>query len=57
MIMVDDSFLLPEVWFRNVADEVDADEPATAYAVGFTTARYAARVAQMSQEEVRGCVL
>eukprot|EP01034_Spumella_vulgaris_P031927 gene31926-39445_t len=52
MIMTDDSFLLPEIWFREVADEVDANEPATAYAVGFTTAKYADRLKSMSQEEV-----
>ena len=54
MIMVDDDFLLPEVWFRTVTDEVDADEPATAYAVGFTTAKYAEKIAHMTQEEVVG---
>lgn len=57
MIMADDSFLLPEVWFRNVEDEVAEGEPATAYAVGFTTAHYADRLATMSQEEVlRACL-
>ena len=55
MIMVDDDFLLPEVWFRNVEDEVSEGEPATAYAVGFTTAKYAERVAGMTQEEVSSC--
>ena len=52
MIMTDKSFLLPEVWFRIVEDEVEPDEPATAYAVGFTTSKYAERVSQFSQEEV-----
>jgi hypothetical protein len=51
MIMVDDSFLLPEVWFRVVPDEVQPGQP-TAYAVGFTTAKYAERVAGMTQQEV-----
>lgn len=52
MIMVDDDFLLPEVWFRIVPDEVGAGERATAYAVGFTTAKYAERIANMTQDEV-----
>lgn len=53
MIMVDDDFLLPEVWFRIVPDEVAEGERATAYAVGFTTAKYAERVANMTQDEVK----
>lgn len=52
MIMVDDDFLLPEVWFREVSSEVAPGEQATAYAVGFTTAKYAERLTYMSQEEV-----
>jgi monoamine oxidase len=52
MIMTDDAFLLPEIWFRNVEDEVAEGEEATAYAVGFTTSKYQERVAQLSQEEV-----
>ena len=61
MIMVDDSFLLPEVWFHHVPNEVAEGELATAYAVGFTTAKYAERIQIMSQEEVTNvlpcCVL
>lgn len=53
MIMVDDDFLLPEVWFRHVPDEVDEGEPATAYAVGFTTAKYTEKIESLSQKEVR----
>jgi hypothetical protein len=57
MIMQDDSFLLPEVWFRNVENEVSSDEKATAYAVGFTTAKYTEKIASLSQEEVlKRCV-
>ncbi len=52
MIMTDDSFLLPEIWFRNVEDEIAQGEEATAYAVGFTTAKYQERVSRLSQEEV-----
>jgi monoamine oxidase len=52
MIMTDDSFLVPEIWFRNVEDEVVPGEEATAYAVGFTTAKYQERVSQLTQEEV-----
>lgn len=51
MIMVDDDFLLPEVWFRHVPDEVEEGEP-TAYAVGFTTAMYTERLQGMTQQEV-----
>lgn len=51
MIMVDDDFLLPEVWFRHVPDEVEEGEP-TAYAVGFTTAKYTERLMGLSQDEV-----
>jgi hypothetical protein len=53
MIMVDDDFLLPEVWFRHVPDEVEEGEP-TAYAVGFTTAKYTERLMALSQDEVGG---
>jgi monoamine oxidase len=52
MIMVGDKFLLPEVWFRIVEDEVEPDEPATAYAVGFTTSKFAERLTDYSQQEV-----
>lgn len=51
MIMTDEDFLLPEIWFRDVSDRVAADEPAKAYCIGFTTADYAARLAAMSKEE------
>ena len=52
MIMVDDSFLLPEVWFRHIPDEVAEGEIATAYAVGFTTAKYTERLQKLTQDEV-----
>ena len=52
MIMVDDSFLLPEVWFRYIPDEVAEGEIATAYAVGFTTAKYTERLQKLTQDEV-----
>ena len=52
MIMVDDDFLLPEVWFRHVPEEVEEGEQATAYAVGFATSKYAERIAGMTQKEV-----
>lgn len=52
MIMTDPNMLLPEIWFRNVAAKADKDEPAKAYAVAFTTADYAARVAALPKEEV-----
>jgi len=52
MIMTDDSFLVPEIWFRIVEDEIAPGEEATAYAVGFTTAKYQERVSALSQEEV-----
>ena len=52
MIMTDPNMLLPEIWFRNVADKVHPDEPAKAYAVAFTTADYAARIAALPKEEV-----
>jgi len=52
MIMTDPDFLVPEMWFRNVEDKAAPDEEAKAYAVGFTTAAYAARVAALPKEEV-----
>lgn len=52
MIMTDPDFLVPEMWFRNVAGRVDKDEAAKAYVVGFTTAEYAARIAALPKEEV-----
>mmetsp|Transcript_47483 Transcript_47483/g.82965 ORF Transcript_47483/g.82965 Transcript_47483/m.82965 type:complete len:386 (-) Transcript_47483:82-1239(-) len=52
MIMVDDDFLLPEVWFRHVPDEVEEGEECTAYAVGFATSKYAEKIAGMTQKEV-----
>jgi monoamine oxidase len=52
MIMVDDSFLLPEIWFREVTGQTAIDEPATAYAVAFTTSDYAARIAKLPKAEV-----
>lgn len=52
MIMTDDSFLLPEIWFRDVSDSVAANEPAKAYCIGFTTADYAARLSSMPKDEV-----
>jgi len=52
MIMVGDKFLLPEIWFRDVSDSALDDEPAKAYAVGFTTAEYAKRISSMPKNEV-----
>jgi monoamine oxidase len=52
MIMTDESFLIPEIWFRDVTGQGDKDEPANAYAVGFTTADYAARLAALPKAEV-----
>jgi monoamine oxidase/cytochrome b involved in lipid metabolism len=52
MIMQDDNFLLPEIWFRNVEDEIAPGEKATAYAIGFATSEYCTRLSQYSQEEV-----
>ena len=57
MIMTDDSMLLPEVWFRDVSDRAAPDEPAKAFAIGFTTAAYAARLSALPKDEVlRRCV-
>jgi monoamine oxidase len=57
MIVSDPDFLLPEIWFRDVSHTAAADEPAKAYAVGFTTAAYAARLAALPRHEVlRRCV-
>lgn len=58
MVMVDncannkDRWLLPEVWFRDVTELADKDEPAKAYAVGFTTTEYAAELAALPRGEV-----
>jgi monoamine oxidase/cytochrome b involved in lipid metabolism len=58
MVMVDssnkqqDKWLLPEVWFRDVSEEAARDEPAKAYAVGFTTTEYAADLAALPRGEV-----
>ncbi len=52
MIMVDDNFLLPEIWFRDVTGKTSPDEAATCYAVGFTTADYEAKVAALPKSEV-----
>lgn len=52
MIMTDPDFLVPEMWFRNVEDKAAPDEEAKAYAVGFTTAAYAAKIAALPKEEV-----
>ena len=57
MIMTEKDFLLPEVWFRDVAHKADPDEPAKAYAVGFTTSEYAARIQSLPKKEViKRCV-
>jgi monoamine oxidase len=37
MIMTDENFLIPEIWFHDCTDQAAEDEPAKAYAVGFTT--------------------
>jgi len=53
----DNTFLLPEIWFKDVSDKTAPGEEARAYAVGFTTAAYADKVATMSKDEVlRSCV-
>lgn len=57
MIFTSDDMLLPEIWFKDVSSTADADEPAKAYAIGFTTAEYAAKLQQMPKEEVmKSCV-
>ena len=38
--------------FRHVPDEIEDGEPATAYAVGFTTAKYTEKIESLSQKEV-----
>jgi monoamine oxidase len=52
MIMTDERFLIPEMWFRDVSMTAAEDEPAKAYGVGFTTAEYAARLSALPKEEV-----
>jgi monoamine oxidase len=52
MIMADEEMLLPEIWFKDVANEADKDEPAKALAIAFTTADYAAKIASLPKEEV-----
>lgn len=47
MIMVDEDFLMPEIWFRDVTKEALPDEPAKFYAVGFTTSEYSEKLAAM----------
>jgi monoamine oxidase/cytochrome b involved in lipid metabolism len=57
MIMVDENFVFPEVWFRDVKNIADADEPAKAYAVAFTTSEYAERLAALPRHEaLKRCV-
>jgi monoamine oxidase len=57
MVLSDSTFLLPEIWFKDVSDKTAPGEEARAYAVGFTTAAYADKVATMSKDEVlRSCV-
>jgi monoamine oxidase len=52
MIVSDKDFLLPEIWFKAVEGEADADEPAKAYAVGYTTSEYAEKIEKMTKSEV-----
>ena len=58
MIMTDvspantDRWLLPEIWFRDVTDKAAPDEPAKAYAIGFTSAAYADKLMALPRSEV-----
>lgn len=57
MIISDSNFLLPEIWFRDVSETANKDEPAKAYAIGYTTSEYAKRVSSLSKKEVlKRCV-
>lgn len=53
MIISDEKYLLPEIWFNDVSDMVDDDEPAKAYAVAFTTAAYAKNLMSLPRHEVQ----
>lgn len=52
MVIADDDFLLPEIWFKDVSGQAAADEPAKAYAVAFTTTDYARKLASLPRQEV-----
>ena len=50
MIMVDDNFMIPEVWFRSVG-EIEGEE-AVGYCTGFAAADFAENIISLPQEEV-----
>lgn len=58
LIVADKSLLVPEIWFRDIADRVDPkEEPAKAYAVCFTTADFADKILSLPKDEVIKLVL
>jgi monoamine oxidase len=52
MIISDNKYLLPEIWFKNVEDIADINEPAKAYAVGFLTSEYANKLSSLTKKDI-----